>query len=86
MNSMSMFYVKTKISDECEINTSISCDNVYTRCKKCGAEVPVDLTDWTDFIEENGIDCFGCNIYCEECSQERKKSQLDLSSVQAEKT
>lgn len=34
----SMFYVKTKISDECEINTSISCDNVYTRCKKCGGE------------------------------------------------
>ena len=28
----SLFYVKTKISDNCEINTAISCDNVFAQC------------------------------------------------------
>ena len=71
----SLFYVKTKISDECEINTSVSCDNVYFRCGECGAEEKIDLGDWGDFITDNGIDAFGCQIFCDECSQKRQNKK-----------
>lgn len=67
----SLFYVKTKISENCEINTAISCDNVYTRCNECGEEFDVDLANWADLIKSAGIDCFGCAVYCEECSKKR---------------
>lgn len=70
---VSLFYVKSKISDECEINTSISCDNVYYNCGECGAEEKIDLSEWGDFITKNGIDGFGCQIFCEKCSKKRRK-------------
>lgn len=71
----SLFYIKTKISDECEINTSITSENVYTICGDCGEENKVDLTDWTDLIEENGIDGFGCTLFCEKCSKKRRSKE-----------
>lgn len=73
----SLFYVKTKISDNCEINTAISCDNVFAQCNGCGRELKVDLMDWADLIKTDGIDCIGCAIYCEDCTKKRKTQGTD---------
>lgn len=72
-----MFYTKAKISDGCEICTSIRCDNVYYRCAGCGAEDTVDLGDWADFISENGVEALGCKIYCDECSKKHRRNAVD---------
>lgn len=66
----SLFYIKEKISDNCEINVSISCDNVYYRCARCGAEQQTDLASWGSTIAEDDIDMFGTVAYCSECSEE----------------
>lgn len=71
----SLFYVKTKISDECEINTSVTSENVYTICGDCGEECAVDLADWTKLIEKSGIDGFGCTLFCKECSKKRRSKE-----------
>ena len=66
----SLFYVKEKISDNCEINVSISSDNVYYRCARRGIEQQTDLTSWGSTIAEEGIDMFRTAAYCSECSEE----------------
>jgi len=73
----SLFYVKTKISDNCEINTAISCDNVFAQCNGLEGELKVDLMDWADLIKTDGIDCIGCAIYCEDCTKNRKTQGTD---------
>ncbi len=62
-----MFYVKKKLADGVEINVDIECDNVYTRCPKCGVEHKVDFeghAKYEDFELESTA------IYCEKCSAE----------------
>lgn len=43
----------------------IECDNVFTVCPECGAEVAVDLAD---VVTEEGLDLYGLGVYCEACS------------------
>lgn len=50
----SLFYVKTKISDNCEINTAISCDNVFAQCNGCGRELKVERTMINERIDTQG--------------------------------
>lgn len=63
-----MYYVKSKLTEETEINIEITDENVFTRCKGCGAEIPVDI------VEESHIDGFdlcGTVCYCHMCSTKR---------------
>lgn len=62
-----MFYVKTKLSDECEINTEITDENVFTRCAECGAEIHIDLGELAGNCGE--LDLFGTAVFCDKCSK-----------------
>lgn len=42
----------------------IECDNVFTVCPECGAEVTVDLAD---VVTEEGLDLYGLGVYCDAC-------------------
>lgn len=63
-----MFYVKQKISEDAEIRIDITDENVFTRCTKCGKEIPVNIEE---MIGEYGGDLYGTTICCSKCSQEK---------------
>lgn len=65
-----MFYVKTKINDEIEINTPITDENTFTYCPECGLEHAVDLSE---IFRDGNTDLYGTAVYCSECSAERQK-------------
>jgi len=71
----SLFFVKTRISNECEIKAEITYENVFCRCGECGTEFAVDLMYWADLIAEEGIGCYGHTVYCEECTQKRRNKK-----------
>ncbi len=71
----SLFFVKTRISNECEIKAEITDENVFCRCGECGTEFAVDLMYWADLIAEEGIGCYGHTVYCEECTQKRRNKK-----------
>ncbi len=61
-----MFYVKTQLNNDAMLEVDITDTNVYCRCPFCGAEVPVDLDDFT------GDEDFSVNtseVACEKCSR-----------------
>lgn len=60
-----MFYIKTKISDSCEIRTAISDENIFTTCPICGKELQVDFFDGVNGHE---MDLYGTAIFCEKCA------------------
>ena len=60
-----MFYVKTRITDECAISTEINSDNVYTHCSECGMEFVVDL----EAILNDGGCLIGSSCLCAKCSE-----------------
>ena len=65
-----MFYVKTKINDETEINTEITDENTFTRCPECGKEHAIDLSE---LFSSTSADLYGTVVYCSECSAKRRK-------------
>ena len=60
-----MIYVKAPLNDHAAIEIGIRSDNTFTRCPKCGREVPVDLTE---FMEDEGFSVTESEIMCEKCS------------------
>lgn len=66
-----MFYVKTQIDTNTSLVTEIAEDNVFTRCRDCGKEVSVVLSDVVDSIGE--LDLYGMGVCCPECSRARWK-------------
>lgn len=71
-----LFFVKTRISEDCEINTAITDENVFCRCGECGKDFPVDLTYWVKVITDDGISGYGVTAYCEECTKNRKYANV----------
>lgn len=70
-----MFYVKTKINEECTIRTDITDENVFTVCPGCGKEHGVDIVDLATECGE--FDLCGTSVYCHECSVERQKAKQE---------
>lgn len=75
----SLFYVKTKISDECEVNTAITDENVFIQCAGCGVEEQVDISvePWINIIMSDGINNYGTAIYCDKCSRKLNKGKVE---------
>ena len=69
-----MFYVKTPISKEAFILTDITSMNVYTRCRLCNKEIPIDLAA---MLKHNpgGLDA---TVFCSKqcyCAYHRQQEQ-----------
>ena len=64
-----MFYVKENINDTLEVTVEINDENVFCRCPRCGAEVPVDFNE---FFGDAEFDLFGTSICCTECSRKMR--------------
>lgn len=66
-----MFYVKSKLTEETEINIEITDENVFTRCPNCGVEISVDIVEES---RSEDFDLFGTALYCPKCSERICKS------------
>lgn len=66
-----MFYVKTKLSEESNIITEITDENVFCTCPGCGAEVCIG--DITELAAQGDFDLYGTAIYCKECGKKATK-------------
>lgn len=62
-----MIYVKAPLNENASIDIGIRQDNTYTRCPKCGKEIPINLADFTD---EEDFDPTNFDMMCETCSAE----------------
>ena len=65
-----MFYVKAQLSEEAQVTTDITSENVFTRCPDCGSELQVDLLE---FASDEHFDLYGTGIYCAKCSHKHWK-------------
>lgn len=65
-----MFYVKESISEDIAIRIEITDENVFTRCIKCGKEIPVDLEE---LIAEHECDLYGTSLLCGDCTKMQDK-------------
>ena len=68
-----MFYIKTRTASGNVIKTDITDENVFTRCMKCGKELPVDLAE---FFSDGEGDLFSSGILCSACTKEHKKRRF----------
>ena len=62
-----MFYVRERIGDAVEVSVEINDENVFTRCPRCGKEVPVDLAELFHCDEDS--DLYGTGVFCDECGK-----------------
>ena len=60
-----MIYVKSPLNDTVTVSIGIRPDNTFTRCPKCGKEIPVDLST---FDENELRNVMNYSLLCEECS------------------
>ena len=61
-----MFYVKTKLNDDSILEVDIMRKNVFCQCPICGAEIRINLDDYTgdaDFSIQTS------EVVCEQCSR-----------------
>lgn len=65
-----MFYVKAQLSEEAQVTTEITEENVFTHCLECGVELPVDLAE---LASDEHFDLFGTSICCSRCSYKHWK-------------
>ena len=65
-----MFYVKAQLSEETQVTTEITDENVFTRCPDCGCELQVDLAE---LASDEHFDLYGTGIYCSRCSYKHWK-------------
>ena len=68
-----MFYVKAQLSEEIQVTTEITDENVFTHCLECGVELPVDLAE---LASDEHFDLCGTGIYCSRCSCRRWKGAV----------
>lgn len=61
-----MFYIKTKITEDCEIHTTVTDENVYCICPDCGNEHAVDIINMAQLSEE--FDLLSTRVCCDDCS------------------
>ena len=60
-----MFYIKIPLASGISIQAEIRSDNVITRCRCCGDEMPVDLADVFSYGEGN---LENINLLCPACA------------------
>ena len=58
-----MYYIKHN-----GVAITIEDNHVYTRCVRCGKELPVDLGEC---VQDGALDLYGTTWYCDDCSYER---------------
>lgn len=63
-----MFYIKTNISDNVQIEVDLYEDEIYTQCPKCGKEIQIDSDELSEVIKEQGL--VSTSIYCKDCLKE----------------
>ena len=61
-----MFYVKTQLNQDAQIEIDSTRANVFCRCPLCGKEVQADLTD---FIGDEDFDLCASEVACDACSR-----------------
>ena len=68
-----MFYVKAQISEETQLTTEITDENVFTHCMECGVELQVGLAE---LASDEHFDLCGTGIYCSRCGCRRWKGAV----------
>ena len=64
-----MFYVKSNFGCT-DVITELHCDNIFTRCPKCGGELNVDLAE---VFLDGDADLESTSIICSACTEKRCK-------------
>lgn len=67
-------YIKTKITDDIEINIQLYSDQIYCKCPVCGVEVNVDADQLLDILENDG-DLTTTAVYCDPCSEKYRANK-----------
>lgn len=63
-----MFYTKTTIGNT-TIKTEINDETVFTRCPRCGKEIPIDLQE---HFATGDFSLCGTAVFCTDCSAHRE--------------
>lgn len=66
----SMFYVKEKLGETTEVAVKITAENVFCKCPRCQAEVPVDLME---FMGDKDFELYDSAVYCDNCVELLKR-------------
>ena len=75
-----MIYVKGSLNDTVAIEIGIRPDNTFTRCPKCGKEIPIDLST---FDEDEIRNIMNYSLSCEKCSLDFVRRLVSEGRVKA---